>query len=220
MTMLLVKNVLRSNVLPEEASGVTCMHPVLNRNLFLVKEKVGMFKAANNYDIFDPETGQEIIHCREERLGVITKMLRFTNWKTSTPFHVELCTPSGEPILSVQRGVSVFLSKVDVHDEQDERIGGFKQKLLSVGGAFRVLGADDRELCTLQGSWTGRNFKFMSGDTEFAHVTKKWAGIGKEMFTTADNYVLQISDAVPPDNPVRELIMGAVMCIDMVLKEK
>lgn len=114
----------------------------------------------------------------------------------------------------------MFLSKVDVHDEQDERIGGFKQKLLSVGGAFRVLGADDRELCTLQGSWTGRNFKFMSGDTEFAHVTKKWAGIGKEMFTTADNYVLQISDAVPPDNPVRELIMGAVMCIDMVLKEK
>ena len=51
------------------------MHPVLNRNLYLVKEKVGMFKAANNYDIFDPETGEEIIHCREENIGMLTKIL-------------------------------------------------------------------------------------------------------------------------------------------------
>ncbi|HPA57986.1 MAG TPA: RNAase, partial [bacterium] len=29
---------------------------VINRNSFFVKEHVGMFKAANNYDILDPET--------------------------------------------------------------------------------------------------------------------------------------------------------------------
>ena len=34
-------------------------HP-LNRNLLLVKEHVGMFKAANNYDIHDPDTGEII----------------------------------------------------------------------------------------------------------------------------------------------------------------
>ncbi len=45
------------------------MHPVLNRNLFLVKEHVGMFKAANNFDIFDPETGELIMNCREESWG-------------------------------------------------------------------------------------------------------------------------------------------------------
>lgn len=39
------------------------------------------------------------------------------------------------------------------------------------------------------------------------------------MFTTADNYILSISPEVPPENPVRQLILGAVMCIDMVLKE-
>lgn len=195
------------------------MHPVLNSNLYLVKEKVGMFKAANNFDIFDPETGEEIIHCREERIGAITKMLRFSDWKTMTPFHVDLRTPSGEPILSVQRGVSLFLSTVNVLDENDDRIGGFKQKLFSVGGAFRVLGADDAVLCELKGKWTGWDFKFMAGKTELAHVSKKWAGIGKEVFTSADNYVLEISDDVPPDNPLRQLIMGAVMCIDMVLKE-
>ncbi|MBN1489547.1 MAG: RNAase, partial [Phycisphaerae bacterium] len=54
---------------------------------------------------------------------------------------------------------------------------------------------------------------------EFAHVTKKWSGLGKEFFTSADNYVLEISDAVEPDNTIRLLILAAVMCIDMVLKE-
>ncbi|MFC1820527.1 phospholipid scramblase-related protein, partial [Thermodesulfobacteriota bacterium] len=66
---------------------------------------------------------------------------------------------------------------------------------------------------------TGWDFKFMADGTEFAHVTKKWAGIGKELFTSADNYVLEISEAVPENDVVRQLILAAVMCIDMVLKE-
>ena len=59
----------------------------------------------------------------------------------------------------------------------------------------------------------------MSGDKELAHVSKKWAGFGKELFTTADTYMLEISQFVPPDSSIRQLILGAVLCIDMVLKE-
>lgn len=196
------------------------MHEVLQRNIYLVKEHTGIFKASNNYDVFDPESGEQIIHCREERLGFITKALRFTDYKTMTPFHVELKTPAGEPIISVKRGVSIFLSNVEVFDEHDELIGGFKQKFFSIGGAFKVLGPNGEELCALKGKWTGWDFRFIAGDVELAHVTKKWAGMGKELFTSADNYVLQISPDVAPDNPVRQLIMAAVMCIDMVLKER
>lgn len=196
------------------------MHPALNRNLFLVKEHVGMFKAANNYDVFDPETGDELLWCREPKLGPISKMLRFTDYKTATPFDIHVTTPQQEPVLRVHRGVSLFLSNVSVSDEQDQRIGGFKQKMFSIGGAFRVLGDDDQPLCELKGKWTGWEFQFVHDGVQLANVTKKWAGIGKEMFTSADNYVLQIDDSVPADNPLRMLIMGAVFCIDMVLKEK
>ena len=195
------------------------MHPALNHNLFLVKEHVGMFKAANNYDVFDPETGEEILWCREPKLGFISKMLRFTDYKTATPFDVHVTTPAGERVLWVQRGISLFLSNVSVLDENEERVGGFRQKLFSIGGAFRVLGADDQPLCELKGKWTGWEFKFVHDGVELARVTKKWSGLGKEFFTSADNYVLQISDDVPADNPLRILIMGAVFCIDMVLKE-
>jgi uncharacterized protein YxjI len=194
------------------------MHSALHRNIYLVKEHVGMFKAANNYDIYDPESGEIIMHCREN-LGTFTKMFRFTGYKRMTPFNVLITTPSGEPVVRVSRGVSFFLSKVVVRDEKDEKIGGFKQKLFSIGGAFKVLGPDDQPLCELKGKWTGWDFRFMAGDNQLAHVSKKWAGLGKELFTTADTYVLEISDEVPTDNPARQLILAAVMCIDMVLKE-
>ena len=59
------------------------MLDVLNRNIFFIKEHVGIFKAANNYDILDPESGEIIMECREERLGFFTKMLRFTDYKRS-----------------------------------------------------------------------------------------------------------------------------------------
>ncbi len=195
------------------------MHPVLNSNLFLVKEHVGFFKAANNYDIHDPETGEIVMECREESLGFLTKMLRFTDYKRMTPFDVTVRTPDGKPIVSVTRGISIFLSKVKVLDENNAVIGGFKQKFFSLGGAFSVLDANDQPLCQLKGKWTGWDFSFVSGSQQLARVTKKWGGLGKELFTSADNYVLQIDDQVPPDSPLRQLIVGAVMCIDMVLKE-
>ena len=50
-------------------------------------------------------------------------------------------------------------------------------------------------------------------------MTKKWAGIGKELFTSADNYMLTIADSVRPEDPRRLLLLAAVMSIDMVLKE-
>jgi uncharacterized protein YxjI len=195
------------------------MHSILNQNMFLIKEHVGLLKAASNYDVLDPSTGQELLHCREERIGIFTKILRFTDYRRMTPFHVDVRTPGGEHVLSVRRGISIFLSNVRVLDEEDFDIGGFRQKLFSIGGAFEVLGAGGNALCTLKGKWTSWEFRFLAGNNELARVTKKWSGLGKELFTSADNYVLQISDDVPPDNPVRQLIMGAVLCIDKVLKE-
>lgn len=195
------------------------MNPVLNRNLFLVKEHVGMFKAANNYDIYDPETQEVIMNCREEKLGFFTKMLRFTDYKRMTPFHVEIKTPAGEKVLSVKRGVSIFLSSVEVYDGNEKLVGKFKQKFFSIGGKFNVLDASENHLCTLKGKWTSWDFKFVKDEIEMAHVSKKWAGFGKELFTSADNYMLKIGDNIPADNGIRVLIMAAVMCIDMVLKE-
>ena len=159
------------------------------------------------------------MECREERLGLLTKMLRFTDFKRSMPFDIQIRTPDGQQIVRVKRGVSIFLSNVSVLNENNQPIGGFKQKFFSIGGSFNILDTGENPVCELRGKWSGWDFKFMAGDTELAHITKQWAGMGKELFTSADNYMLQISDSVPTDSMIRQLIFAAVMCIDMVLKE-
>lgn len=192
---------------------------VLNKNLYLVKEHIGLFKAANNFDIFDPESGEIVMECREPNLALITKVLRFTDFKRMTPFDVQVRTPHDQRVVRIQRGISLILSKVEVRDDRNELIGSFSQKLFSIGGRFDVLDKNEQVVCTLEGNWIGWEFYFKNGDTTLAHVTKKWGGMGAEMFTSADNYVLEINPDVPANSDARKLILAAVMCIDMVLKE-
>jgi uncharacterized protein YxjI len=199
--------------------GEKNMHSSLHNNQYFVKENLGIFKAANNYDIFDPQTNQKILECREPNLGFFTKLLRFTDYKRMTPFNIEIRTPDGQLAFSVKRGISIFFSKVDVLDENGSLVGHFKQKLFSIGGKFDVLSAENATLCTLQGKWTSWDFRFIQGSSELASVTKKWAGLGKELFTSADNYMLSINDSVGKDDNIRTLVLASVMCIDMVLKE-
>ena len=120
------------------------MNPILSQNLFLVKEHIGMFKAANNYDIYDPETNQIIMNCRENNLGFFTKIFRFTDYKRATPFDIEITTASGEKLISVKRGVAIFRSTVEVFDEKDRLLGTFKQKFFSIGGKFDILDKNEK----------------------------------------------------------------------------
>ena len=188
-------------------------------NDYLVKEHVGLFKAANNFDLYDPATGQIVLLCREETLGLFTKILRFTDYKRYTPFDISVRTPAGELVVQVTRGIAILRSRVEVRDGKGRLLGTFRQKLFSIGGAFDILDLSEKVVCTLKGKWTGWDFRFLSGTTQLAHVTKKWAGIGKELFTSADNYVISIAPSVPADGPARPLIVAAVLCIEMVFKE-
>lgn len=50
-------------------------------------------------------------------------------------------------------------------------------------------------------------------------VTKKWAGIGKEPFTSADNHVIAFGAADLP-RIVTALLLAAGLAMDTVYKEK
>jgi len=195
------------------------MNSLLEQNLFFIKEHVGLFKAANNFDIYNPETQELIMTCREDNLGFFTKMFRFSDYKRMTPFNIEIKTVKGDKILTVKRGVTFFKSVVEVFDENDLLIGTFKQRLFSIGGKFDIFDSSDNEICTLKGKWTSWEFSFEKDGITYASVHKKWSGLGKELFTTADNYMLEIESLTSKNSILRLLILASVMCIDMVLKE-
>lgn len=197
------------------------MPSIFERNTFFVKEHVGLLKAANNYDVFDPDNLETpLLEVREEKLGFITKALRFTEYKRMTPFNIFVKEPgTGKSLLHVHRGIALFLSKVVVNDEKEQPVGMFKQKLFSIGGAFNLLDPQEQPLGELKGNWKSWEFTFSHNGQALGKVSKKWAGLAKELFTTADNYVIEIDPSVPADAPQRKMMLAACFCIDMVLKE-
>lgn len=196
------------------------MNPILSKNLFLVKEHVGIFKAANNFDIFDPNTSELILNCREENLGGFTKFFRFTKYKIMTPFDIEIKTVSNESIIRVSRGFSFFGFKpLNVLDANGSSIGTLTRKFKIGGAKIEINNAQGQLLYTLKGNLIGWDFKIYKNEQIVAQITKKWAGLGKELFTSADNYMLSINDEVEPNDSGRKLMLAAVMCIDFLLKE-
>jgi uncharacterized protein YxjI len=67
-------------------------------------------------------------------------------------------------------------------------------------------------------NWRAWNFNITDGQgNEVARVTKTWEGLAKTMFTTADNYVVNIHRQLP--EPMRSLVVASALCIDTALKQ-
>ena len=67
-------------------------------------------------------------------------------------------------------------------------------------------------------NWRAWNFSIEDHTgTEVARITKTWEGLAKTLFTTADNYVVQIHR--PLDEPLRSLVVASALCVDVALKQ-
>ena len=187
---------------------------------YFVKERVGMLKFHDVYDILSPETGEKIGLAKEE-VGGFTQLLRLMVNKRFLPTKVviyegEEASPDAA-LLTIKRGSTFLRPTIQVLDHDGELIGTLKSKLMSIGGAFKVYSANGEEIAQVKGDWKGWNFRFLVGDQEIGKVTKKWAGFGKELFTSADNYVITMQDDVSEDEA--KMLLAAGIAIDTVLKE-
>ena len=193
---------------------------MLDRKTYVVKERPGVLKLTDTYDILDPDTGQSIGIAREEPPGIV-KYLRLLGDNQFLPTVVNVYEREGEPpFLSIRRGVALFRPKVRVTARGSD-IGYFKAKLISIGPSFRIFDMQDNEIGTVKGDWKGWNFQLLSPTgQELGRVTKKWAGLARELFTTADTYVIAIADAAAGRREVAQLLLAAGLAIDTVFKEK
>lgn len=194
---------------------------LLNRKTLLIKERVGFLKFVDTFDIYDPATGAQVGIAREQ-VSVWMKLLRLLINKRLLPTSVEVRERDDTPVLmTLRRGVSLLHANVVVRDGMDMEIGWFKSKLFSIGGGFNVLDTQKQQVAEVKGDWKGWNFRFLAPDgTEIGKVTKKWAGLGKELLTSADNYIISLDEtrALPPNATL--LLLAAGLAVDTVYKEK
>ncbi len=196
---------------------------MLNRKMYFIRERVGLMKLADTYDILDPMT-QAQIGIAKEKAGILVHILRFIVNKQLLPtkvFVYEGDNPEDETKLafSIQRGFTLFRSKVNILDRSGNVVGWFQSKILSLGGTFRVFDAAGSEVALVKGDWKGWNFRFLDrSENEIGTITKKWAGIGKELFTSADNYIITLNQE--PTAAKSILLLAAGLAVDTVYKER
>ena len=122
--------------------------------------------------------------------------------------------------LRLEKGWSFFTSKLAVFDAQGRKLGSLRNKLFSLSGKILVEDADERPIGEFSGgvfSWT-RQLKDPAG-VVIGTMDKKWAGIGKELFTSADNYHLEVAPEFAGQPAKVALLLAACLAYDVIFAE-
>ena len=145
-------------------------------------------------------------------------MLLGKNVKSLQSFQLDIKDANGKTIASVQRGgLGSGIHTINILDGAGKALGSIKI-IISWKPKQEILSTSGEVIGRIQGDWKGWNFEITdSRDNVLGSINKKWNSAMKEIFTTADKYVVSILDNV--EELYRILIVAASITIDMVLKE-
>lgn len=186
-------------------------------NNYFIDEKVNFFKFENTYKVFD-ETGANIGSIMQ-KLTVGQKLLRLLINKKMLPFKLEIKDTNGVLLASISRGWTFFLSKIVLSSGDGKTIGAVTQKFKLFKPTFRIFNHEQKQVAEINGDW--KAWKFVIKDESGAQIgtiSKKWAGVLQEVFTSADKYHVNI-DPSYANMMNKVVILSAAITIDMVLKE-
>tara|TARA_Y100000310_G_scaffold236686_1_gene239914 strand:- start:1154 stop:1741 length:588 start_codon:yes stop_codon:yes gene_type:complete len=192
------------------------MTHILNHNEIFVKEQVRAFKFGNVYDYFDKNKNR-LGQAREENITGFRKLVKMTSMKWLLPFDFSLYDAEDKKVVTLSKR-SLFVPKIKIIDENGEMIGKFISPFTFLKPKIDVYDANGEKFAQVKGNLVGWTFKIMKDDEQIGQVTKKFAGLAKEYFTTADNYLFQYEDKKYTENQ-KKILCALPGCIDMLFKE-
>jgi uncharacterized protein YxjI len=134
------------------------------------------------------------------------------------PHKFEVRDQRGAIVLTLVRPAKILKSRVIVGGPTGQEIGVIRQEnaIGKIRFAFEVGG---QRIGGVQAeNWRAWNFSIVDANgQEVARITKTWEGFAKTMFTTADNYVVQIHQRLP--EPLRSLVVASALTVDTALKQ-
>jgi len=191
-----------------------------NRPTYFIREHIGFLKLKDSFDILDAETREPLAYATEENPAWLnwTRLLLQKHRMPTTV--VVRSLPDGAPLLRLERGWRFLRSKIRIYDGQGALLGHFESKILTLGGGFHVYNAHGAPVADIKGNWIGWNFRFLdAGGQPLGLVTKKWAGVGRELFTSADDYLISLTDLGQQQPDTAALLLAAGLAIDTLYKE-
>jgi uncharacterized protein YxjI len=194
-------------------SGSIFTEPVL-----VVNQKAKLIEINNEYAIYD-QNARQLGSVREVGQSNLKKAARFlTSLDQYMTHKLQVVDMQGTPLLALTRPAKLVKSRIVVEDSAGHEIGQIVQQN-AIGKIRFGLESGGQQHGLIQGeNWRAWNFAIKDhNDTEVARITKTWEGLAKTMFTTADNYVVQIHS--PLEEPMRSLVIAAAVSIDTALKQ-
>jgi len=204
----------KAGVAATGATGVGLM----DQRILVVNQKAKLIELSAEYAVYD-EAGTQIGAIRQVGQSALKKVARFVSSLDQFMTHsLQLVDMQGNVHLTVTRPAKFAKSKVHITDGAGNEIGSIIQQNMIGKIRFTLEGAG-QTLGSLNGeNWRAWNFNMQdSAGVEVARITKTWEGFAKTMFTTADNYVLQIHADLP--EPLRSLVVASAVSVDLALKQ-
>ena len=203
--------------LPVRTGALEC-GMLLQNNAFFVREQVAVLRFADAYDLLHPVSGQSLgLALEKPKL----KWLRLLVKKQMLPTEIVVTEADQQTLaLRLEKGWSFFTSQLAVFDAQGRKLGSLRNKLFSLSGKILVEDAAERPIGEFSGgifSWT-RQLKDPAG-VVVGTMDKKWAGLGRELFTSADNYHLEVAPEFAGQPDKVALLLAACLAYDVIFAE-
>ncbi|MBK8331446.1 MAG: DUF2510 domain-containing protein [Acidimicrobiaceae bacterium] len=191
---------------------------IFTEPILVVNQKAKLIELNNQYSVFNKD-GQQLAAVNQVGQSAAKKAMRLlTSLDQFMTHKLEITDTQGRVLLRLTRPAKVMKSTVIVSDGNDQEIGRIVQDnvfgkihfTLQAGG--HTYGSINAE------NWRAWNFRIDDHTgQEVARITKTFEGIAKTLFTTADNYVVQIHGLIP--QPLNTLVVAAALSVDTALKQ-
>jgi uncharacterized protein YxjI len=192
---------------------------LVERDVIVVKQKAKLVELTNQYKLFDAD-GAEVGSVEEVGQSKAKKALRFlSNVDQFLTHKLEVREADGSVAFVITRPAKLMKSKIEVSDGSGNAVGRIVQQNMIGKIRFGLEDASGTAVGEIRGeNWRAWDFAVVdAADQEIGRISKKWAGLGKEMFTTADSYSVEIKPEAT--GAARSLLVAAGVAVDTALKQ-
>ena len=171
------------------------------------------FESANSYDVVDP-SDNVIAHAAETTGGMQRLFMGGGRFET-----IELRNLNGDMVLRLQEHFSFPFSTHRISDSAGQPWFQIKQRWAWFRRRFSIWGDGNPDMSVRGPMFRPWTFWVDEGSSQVGKISKRFSGIGTEMFTDADNFDIEfLSPIAHQEQRLRMLVMGFV--VDLKFFEK
>ena len=193
--------------------GTLFTEPVL-----VVNQQAKIVEVSNQYAVMDQNGAPLGSVVQVGQSGAMKAVRALTKIDPILSVTLEIRDNANTPVLILHRPATLWKSTVNVTRPDGAPVGSIRMEnaLGKIRFAFEVNGQRvGRMRAENLRAWDIQIFD--EQDAQVGQISKTWQGLAKAMFTTADNYVLQIYR--PLQDPLLSMVVASSLTVDTALSQ-